>query len=47
MVRTQVHAEDHEPILEFEDADNDNSEDEKENTDDFFEIEEKDVNDES
>jgi len=46
MVRTQVHAEDHEPILEFEDADNDNSDDEKENADDFFEIEEKDVNDE-
>merc|ERR1712029_1220832 len=45
MVRTQVHAEDHEPILEFEDAD-DKSDDEKDNGDDFFDIEEKDVNDE-
>ena len=44
MVRTQVHAEDHEPILEFEDADN--SDNEEENKDDFFDIEEKDVNDE-
>ena len=45
MVRTQVHAEDHEePILEFEDADDDKSDDGKEN--DFFDIEEKDVNDE-
>jgi len=46
MVRTQVHAEDHEPILEFEDADNSDNDEEKENKDDFFDIEEKDVNDE-
>ena len=43
MIRTQVHAEDHETILEFEDVD---SEDEKENNDDFFDIEEKGVDDE-
>jgi len=43
MIRTQVHAEDHETILEFEDAD---SEDEKENKDDFFDIEEKGGDDE-
>ena len=41
LVRNQVHAEDHETILEFEDADNDNSDEEKENGDDFFDIEEK------
>ena len=45
MVRTQVHAEDHETILEFEDVDSD-EEKEKENTDDFFDIEEKGVDDE-
>ena len=43
MIRTQVHAEDHETILEFEDVD---SEDEKENNDDFFDIEEKGADDE-
>ena len=43
--KLQVHAEDHEPILEFEDAE-DKSDDEKDNGDDFFNIEEKDVNDE-
>ena len=43
MVRTQVHAEDHETILEFEDVDSD---DEKETPDDFFDIEEKGVDDE-
>ena len=42
MIRTQVHAEDHETILEFEDVDSDD-EKEKENTDDFFDIEEKGV----
>ena len=45
MVRTQVHAEDHETILEFEDVDSDD-EKEKENTDDFFDIEEKGDDDE-
>ena len=43
MIRTQVHAEDHETILEFEDVE---SEDEKENNDDFFDIEEKGADDE-
>ena len=43
MIRTQVHAEDHETILEFEDVE---SEDEKENNDDFFNIEEKGADDE-
>ena len=45
MVRTQVHAEDHETILEFEDVDSDD-EKEKENSDDFFDIEEKGDDDE-
>ena len=45
LVRNQVHAEDHETILEFEDADNDNSDEEKENGDDFFDIEEKNAGD--
>ena len=41
MIRTQVHAEDHETILEFEDADSDDD-----NKDDFFNIEEKGGDDE-
>ena len=45
MVRTQVHAEDHETILEFEDVDSDD-EKERENSDDFFDIEEKGDDDE-
>ena len=40
-----MHAEDHETILEFEDVDSDD-EKEKENTDDFFDIEEKGDDDE-
>ena len=40
----QVHAEDHEPILEFEDVDSGSDEDEEENKDDFFDIEEKEAN---
>ena len=39
LVRTQVHAEDHETILEFEDANN--SDEEVENGEDFFDIEER------
>jgi len=46
MVRTQVHAEDHESILEFEDAGDDSDDENDKNGDDFFDIEEKDVNDE-
>ena len=38
-MRTQVHAEDHETILEFEDANN--SDEEVENGEDFFDIEER------
>merc|ERR1719273_561055 len=45
MIRTQVHAEDHETILEFEDVDSDD-EKEKENTDDFLTSKRKGVDDE-